>query len=159
MNRRSVLGLMGSAALVSFFNVKILFKKDSVIHCRLEDFWDTVKYQEEWDNGIRQRNVYRIEDYPKCSYFKRIKFREIKKGDYFIIVISYLDYMGPFSGYGYISKACDEVFKDEGVYGINMESISMPQCWTEEACERHIILSGVDYHGPSGHYKNGVKIG
>jgi hypothetical protein len=35
----------------------------------------------------------------------------------------------------------------------------MPQCWTEEAFERHMIMSGADYHSPSGHYKNGVRIG
>ena len=159
MDRRGALGLMGSVALVGFFNTKSLFKRDSVIHCRLEDFWDTVKYQEEWDKGVQQRNVYRIEDHPRCSYFKRIKFKDIKKGDYFIIIASDSDYMGPNSGYGYISKASSGVFKDNDTFGVTMESINMPQCWAKEAWERHMILSGVDYHGPSGHYKNGIRVG
>jgi hypothetical protein len=139
--------------------MKSLFKKDNVIHCKLEDFWDTVKYQEEWDNGVQQRNVYRIEDHPTCSCFKKIKFKDIKKGDYIIILTSILDYMGPNSGYGSILKASGDVFKAGDTFGVKLESINMPQCWTEEAFEKHMILSGGEYHGPSGHYKNGVKIG
>jgi hypothetical protein len=161
MDRRTAvrsLIVVGAASYLGFGGV---LKRDNeeTIRCKLEDFWDTVKYKEERINGQIQRNIYRIEDYPTCSTFKRIKFEQLRINDHFIIVTSKLDYMGPSTGYGYISRANSGVFEDSGTFGVQLSYKSMPQCWTEEAFEKHMILSGGDYHGPTGHYKNGVKIG
>jgi hypothetical protein len=147
-----------SLGVLSFFGRKQLIK-DKIIYCDIEDFWDTVKYEEEWENGQIQRNIYRIEDYPKCSVFKKIKFRSLRKGDHFIILTSKSDYMGHASGYGFISKAESEVFIHEDTYGISLINIKVERCWTEKAFEKHMILSGVEYLSPSGHYKHGVRIG
>ena len=161
MDRRTVvksLMLLGTASFLGFGKM-LKGKKEIVIRCKLEDFWDTIKYQEERENGQIQRNVYQIENYPECSCFKRIKFDQLKNKDHFILITSKLDYMGPSTGYGYISEANSDVFKEGDTFGINITYISMPQCWTEEAFEKHMILSGGDYWSPRGHFKNGVRIG
>ena len=147
-----------SLGVLSFFG-KNLIIKDKIIHCDVEDFWDTVRYKEEWENGQLQRAVYRVEDYPKCSVFKKIKFNRLRKGDHFITLTSKSDYMGPNSGYGFISRAESELFIHENVYGISLINIKVERCWTEKAFEKHMVLSGVEYHSPSGHYKQGVRIG
>lgn len=165
MDRRHLLSSLLSLGVLSFFG-KSVFTKEKIIHCEIEDFWDSVKYKEEWENGQLQRNIYRIEDYPKCSFFKKIKFKRLRKGDHFIILTSKSEYMGPNFGYGFVSRAESEVFCDktsvvcpEGTYGISLENIKVERCWTEKAFEKHMILSGVEYHSPSGHYKNGARIG
>jgi len=161
MDRRVILKsivFVGAASCLGFGD---LFKSDKkeIVRCKLEDFWDTVKYQKEIIDGSLQRNVYRIEDYPTCSIFRRVKFQELKNNDYYILITSKLDYIGPNTGYGWISRATSDVIKNKDVYGINVVYKNMPQCWVEKAWEKHMILSGANYYGPSGHYKNGVRIG
>jgi len=161
MDRRTVLKSLFFVSAASYLGFgKILGKdKEVIIQCKLEDFWDTVKYQEEKIDGQIQRNIYRIENYPVCSCFKKIKFNQLKEDDYFIIITSELDYVGPNTGYGFISRAESGIFKDNNTFGIKLSYINMPQCWTEKAFEKHMILSGGDYSSPSGHYKNGVRVG
>jgi hypothetical protein len=143
---------------VSLLGVDKIFFKGKLVYCAIEDFWDTVKYEEERINGELQRNVYRIENYPICSCFRRIPFANLRKGDHFIIVYSKSDYSGPGTGYGKILSASSEVYNSDNLVGIEINEISMKQCWTEQNFEKHMILSGCDYHGPSGHFKNGVRV-
>lgn len=159
MNRRNLLLSFLSTGALSYLGIHKFFKSNKRVCCSIEDFWSTVKYEKEIENGQLQRNVYQVENYPTSSVFKRIKFDQLKKGDHFIILYSKLDYMGPYTGYGYISLAESDVFKSVGAVGVNTRSIHVKQCWTEEAFEKHMILSGCDYHSPRGHYKNGVRIG
>jgi hypothetical protein len=100
MNRRTAIRsliLMGAASYFGFSNT-VKRNKEEITQCQLEDFWDTLKYQEERENGQIQRNIYRIENYPVCSCFKKIKFEQLRVNDYFIILSSKMDYMGPSTG-------------------------------------------------------------
>jgi hypothetical protein len=161
MNRRNLLGSMASLGIVSYFGFDKLFRREhgEIVHCNIEDFWDTVKYKEERINGELQRNVYRIEDYPKCSFYKRISFNQLKKDDFFIIVYSKNDYSGPNNGYGFVSKALSNVFESDNTVGVQLTNINMKQCWAEDAFEKHIILSGGTIIIGDRHYKNGIRIG
>lgn len=159
MNRRSLIFSILSTGVLSFF-CKNIFTSKNLIYCNIEDFWDTFKYEDERDEkGQEQRNIYRIEDYPICSVFERIKFRRLKKGDHFIMITHKEEYMGPNSGYGFVSRADTDPFYSGGTYGVKAVNINIEQCWTEKAFEKHMILSGIEYHSPSGHYKGGVRIG
>lgn len=152
MNRRTMVKSLVLLGVTSCFGLnKIFDKKGDVVQCDLENFWDTVKYQEEIKNGVIRKNIYLIENYPTCTRFKKIQFEQLKKNDYFIILTSKLDYMGPSTGYGYISKATSNVFKDNDDVGVQLMYISMPQCWTEKAFGKHMILSGADYTSLYGH--------
>lgn len=159
MKRRNFLKPLAVLGFVSFLGFdKIFFRKRDLVYCKIEDFWDTVKYKEEMEDGILQRNVYRIEDYPKCSLFRRINFNQIRNGDYFIVLSHKYDYLGPGMGYGFISKATEDARFFNDTFGLQIINISMEQCWTEGAFEKHMILSGADFATGSRHYKNGVRI-
>lgn len=159
MKRRTILSSLLSLGVVSFLG-KNLFSRNDTVRCKIEDFWDTVRYEKEWDNnGNFLRNIYRIEDYPICSVFNRIKFKCLRKDDHFIMISSDSDYMGPNSSYGFISKAESNPFGSGNVLGVQSINIKSDPCWAQDAFEKHMIKSGIEYVSSSGHYKNGVRIG
>jgi hypothetical protein len=81
VNRRTMIASVLSAGVMgSVFGVSKLFKKDDLIYCKMEDLWKIVKFIPE------NRNVYKVENYPVCSVFKRIKFHELKPRDFFVLV-------------------------------------------------------------------------
>lgn len=157
MDRRFFLGAVICSGIATCLGIdKIINDKNKTFYCKIEDFWDKIKYREERKNNVIQKNIYRVEDYPKCSMFTKIDFSQLKNEDYFIIIPHKNDYMGPNTGYGFISKATSEVFKTEyDVLGVQLSSVNIPQCWTEEAFRKHMITSGCNFHDGTKHYKNG----